>query len=196
MSEMRDSVRPQHSFVPTYEPHTSVGFRRVTARHPCPVCGRKKWCQVTRDGRLAHCMSESRGAIKRAKGDGYLHVLIEDRHSVYSTRPGAISDTDQRRAFSAPTPIAPLAIRHAAYGRLIAFRPRPVSPRSLSPPPRTDCSPAGYRRKTHIVSAPCRRESATATSWRARLLASSQNSSRRTRRCTSYPASSACRASG
>ena len=65
-------------FSSTYEPRVNVGFQRVTARRPCPVCGRKKWCQVTRDGRLAHCMWESRGAVKRAKDDGYIHVLVYD----------------------------------------------------------------------------------------------------------------------
>ncbi len=78
MSEMRDPARTRHSFVSTYEPHTGVGFRRVTSRDPCPICGRKKWCQVTRDRRLAHCMWESRGSIKRAKDDGYIHVLTHD----------------------------------------------------------------------------------------------------------------------
>src|SRR5947209_19361316 len=65
-------------FSPVYEARLNVGFRRVTARHPCPICGRKKWCQVKRDGRLAHCMWESRGAVKRAKDDGYIHILVYD----------------------------------------------------------------------------------------------------------------------
>ncbi len=125
MFEMRDPARPRQSFVSTYEPHTSGGFRRVTARDPCPVCGRKKWCQVTRDRRLAHCMWESRGAIKRAKDGGYIHVLIEDPRSFYPTRRNTILDTDEhlRHAAPGPTPIAPLEIRHAVYGRLIALSP-------------------------------------------------------------------------
>ena len=57
-------------YSPSFEPRVNVGFQRVTARHPCPVCGRRKWCQVTRDGRLAHCMREARGSVKRAKDGG------------------------------------------------------------------------------------------------------------------------------
>ncbi len=108
-----------------FEPRPFVGFDRATIKNPCPVCGAKKYCQVTKDGRLAHCMKESVGAIKRAKDGGYVHILIEEAFSFNATRPGAILNTDehQRRAAQEPTPIAPLEIRHAAYGRLIALSP-------------------------------------------------------------------------
>jgi hypothetical protein len=55
-----------------------MGFRRVTARETCPICKPTKWCQVTRDGKLAHCMWESVGSVKRAKDDDYIHILVHD----------------------------------------------------------------------------------------------------------------------
>jgi hypothetical protein len=105
---------------PAYEPRINVGFQRVTARRPCPVCGHKKWCQVTRDGRLAHCMWESRGSVKRAKDDGYIHVLVYDttsdsnshyRPNTLNTRPRLASD------------LAPLEIRDSAYSKLLQLSP-------------------------------------------------------------------------
>lgn len=120
MFEMLDSVRPRHSFVSTDEPHTGVGFRRVTTRDPCPICGRKKWCQVTRDGRLAHCMWEVRGAIKRAKDDGYIHVLthealfIPTAHHRQNTLNHIIANASE---------LAPLEIRDAVYSKLLELSP-------------------------------------------------------------------------
>lgn len=70
-------------------------------------------------------MKESAGAVKRAKDGGYVHILLEDQRSFYPTRPGAILSTDehQRSTTQEPTPIAPLEIRDAAYGQLIAMSP-------------------------------------------------------------------------
>lgn len=107
-------------FSPAHEPRVNVGFQRVTARRPCPVCGRKKWCQVTRDRRLAHCMWESRGAVKRAKDGGYIHVLAYD------------TPFEPARKYY-PTPLnihhglgselAPLEIRDSAYSKLLKLSP-------------------------------------------------------------------------
>jgi len=119
MFEMRDSARPRHSFVSAYEPHTSASFRRVTVRDPCPICGRKKWCQVTRDGRLAHCMWEARGSIKRAKDEGYIHVLIHVATQTLKAnfRHTILNDT------TVPSELAPLEIRGAAYSKLLELSP-------------------------------------------------------------------------
>ena len=119
---MLDTKMPNSKriFSHTYEPRVNVGFQRVTGRRPCPVCGRKKWCQVTRDGRLAHCMWEAKGAVKRAKDDGYIHVLAYDTpldsNSNYSPntlniRPRLASD------------LAPLEIRDSAYSKLLELSP-------------------------------------------------------------------------
>jgi len=120
MFEMRDSARPRHSFISTYEPHTGVGFRRVTARDPCPICRRKKWCQATRDRRLAHCMWESRGAVKRAKDEGYIHVLI---HDALPASNAITHRTILNDSTSFPSELAPLEIRDAAYSKLLELSP-------------------------------------------------------------------------
>lgn len=105
---------------PTYEPRVNVGFQRVTARRPCPVCGRRKWCQVTRDGRLAHCMWEARGAVKRAKDDGYIHVLVYDTPLDSSSNHSPNTLNTRPRLASNP---APLEIRDSAYSKLLELSP-------------------------------------------------------------------------
>ena len=107
-------------FSPTYEPRVNVGFQRVTARRPCPVCGRKKWCQVTRDGRLAHCMWESRGAVKRAKDDGYIHVLVFDTTLEPARKyyPTALNNHH-----GPSSELAPLEVRDSAYSKLLELSP-------------------------------------------------------------------------
>ena len=129
----RAGKQPLNGMSSRYAPRLLVGFTRATRRKPCPICGAKKYCQVTRDERLAHCMKESVGAVKRAKDGGYVHVLIEEPIPLNATRPGTIVTTDEqpRRPAAEPTPIAPLEIRHAAYHKLIALSPASHYPREL-----------------------------------------------------------------
>jgi hypothetical protein len=130
---MREGKQPLNGMSSRYAPRVHVGFTRATGRKPCPICGAKKYCQVTRDERLAHCMKESVGAVKRAKDGGYVHVLIEEPIPFNATRPSTIVTTDEQpsRPASEPTPIAPLEIRHAAYQKLIALSPASYYPRDL-----------------------------------------------------------------
>ncbi|MCP9495437.1 MAG: DUF3854 domain-containing protein [Pyrinomonadaceae bacterium MAG19_C2-C3] len=107
-------------FGSSYGSRPHVGFRRVTTQHPCPVCGGKKWCQVTQDGRLAHCMREACGAIKQAKDDGYIHVLIHDDTLAMSVTRNA-NAFDRNRNLK--TELAPLEIRDAVYSKLLELSP-------------------------------------------------------------------------
>ncbi|HEX6625591.1 MAG TPA: hypothetical protein VF064_17885 [Pyrinomonadaceae bacterium] len=88
---------------------------------------------MTRDGRLAHCMKESAGTVKRAKDGGYVHVLVEDRIPFGATRPDTISTTNglPRRPAPGPTAVVPLEVRYAAYQKLIALSPASLYPREL-----------------------------------------------------------------
>jgi hypothetical protein len=121
----REVKQPFTTTSSRYAPRLHVGFTRATRRSPCPVCGAKKYCQVTRDGALAHCMKESAGAVKRARDGGYVHILVEESPAHYTTRPNIILNANEphHRAAFEPTPLAPLEIRHAAYSRLIALSP-------------------------------------------------------------------------
>ncbi len=117
----------------SYGPRINVGFRRVTAREPCPICRRTKWCQVTRDGKLAHCMWESVGSVKRARDDGYLHVLIDDQRHTPHTSAHHLTSHHQPAASAG---LAPLEIRDAVYRRLIELSPAWKYERELVTAPR------------------------------------------------------------
>jgi hypothetical protein len=107
-------------FNPSFEPRMRVGFERVIGRRPCPICGRTKWCQVTRDGRLAHCMGESRGSVERAKDGGYIHVLAYD--TPFEQSRNHYPNTWKNR-HGTGSELAPLEIRDSVYSKLIEFSP-------------------------------------------------------------------------
>ncbi len=48
---------------------------RVTRERPCPICGAPKWCSVSADGKVCHCMREPKGRLKAANDDGHVHLL-------------------------------------------------------------------------------------------------------------------------
>lgn len=58
------------------------GWRSVSARRPCPICGRpnhdhtSRWCAVATDGGAAICHFVSEGAKSQTEQGGYIHVLI------------------------------------------------------------------------------------------------------------------------
>lgn len=120
----RENQQSSNDFARRYHEPLRVGFTRATRKNPCPICGAKKYCQVTRDNRLAHCMKESSGAIKQARDGGYLHLLGHDLSCIAATA------TNLRSANLAvphrqpmPTPLAPIEIRDAAYRKLIELSP-------------------------------------------------------------------------
>jgi hypothetical protein len=55
------------------------GWRRVTAKHPCPICSKGNWCTVSIDGHMAACRRVEAGAFKtKADKNGdpvYLHRM-------------------------------------------------------------------------------------------------------------------------
>jgi hypothetical protein len=97
-----------------------VGFNRASRRNPCPICGAKKYCGVTRDGRLAHCMYVDTGSIKIAKDGGYLHLLIDDRCDLTQI---SKQQHIKKQVTSELSTLAPLEVRHAVYSRLIELSP-------------------------------------------------------------------------
>lgn len=120
----REPQQLSNDFARRYPEPLRVGFTRATRKNPCPICGAKKYCQVTRDNRLAHCMKESVGAIKQARDGGYLHLLVHE-----SPRTASTTATLQTANLAVPyrqstsTSLAPIEIRDAAYRKLIELSP-------------------------------------------------------------------------
>lgn len=55
------------------------GYVRVSRRHPCPICGKRDWCLLARDGSVAICPRVPDGAKKFLGESGYLHELQDNR---------------------------------------------------------------------------------------------------------------------
>src|SRR6516164_9771720 len=56
--------------------HRHGKWQRVSAKYPCPICGKPKWCSVSADGRLAACRRIEQGAYRtRQDKDGALYYL-------------------------------------------------------------------------------------------------------------------------
>ena len=54
-------------------------MRRVSAAHPCPVCGKPDWCLVAPDGTAAICTR--RESDKRCGSAGHLNHLNQSTHT-------------------------------------------------------------------------------------------------------------------
>lgn len=50
-----------------------MNWTRVTAKHPCPICGKPDWCTITPDGTAASCMRIQ--SEKQLANGGYLHRI-------------------------------------------------------------------------------------------------------------------------
>lgn len=51
------------------------GWRNVSRREPCPICGKPDWCGVTTDGAVCHCMRVE--SDRPCPSGGWFHFLIE-----------------------------------------------------------------------------------------------------------------------
>lgn len=62
----------------------SAGWRRVSRREPCPVCGHDDWCGVSDDGAVCHCMRAE--SARPCAGGGWLHFLAERPRPAFAPR--------------------------------------------------------------------------------------------------------------
>jgi len=58
-------------------------WQEANAAEPCPICGNKKWCRRSPDGKWVACRREARGAVKTKRysdgGEAYIHDLQPGR---------------------------------------------------------------------------------------------------------------------
>ncbi len=59
-----------------------VRWVRTTRRYPCPVCGKSGYCEVSDDGKTAHCMRVPSGVPMRHRQGGWLHQLAPSDNGV------------------------------------------------------------------------------------------------------------------
>lgn len=53
------------------------GWRRVSRKNPCPICGKSDNCEVSDDGAMVYCGRVEEGSIKQNAGGQFLHRLRE-----------------------------------------------------------------------------------------------------------------------
>lgn len=73
---------------------SAAGWRRVSAREQCPVCGKPDWCLVARNGGAAICARTE--SARRAGAAGYLHRL-----------PPGVAPPPPRPTYTPPKPPPP-----------------------------------------------------------------------------------------
>jgi 5S rRNA maturation endonuclease (ribonuclease M5) len=72
-----------------------MGWKRVTARRPCPICDKPDWCTISDDGTLACCMRAKSDHV--AGNGGYIHPLtssVSVRYAAPSTDTNISPDCD------------------------------------------------------------------------------------------------------
>ena len=99
-------------------PNASSNWQRVSAAHPCPICGKSDYCALTVDGRLAKCMRVEAGAFRTDRDKNgspfYLHRLGGEARSTFELPP----DTGSAGAHRA-NPDSLHAVYDALLGGLI-----------------------------------------------------------------------------
>jgi putative DNA primase/helicase len=95
-----------------------VNLLRVSSRHPCPICGRPKWCSVSDDGAWAICTKEASERPTR-DGVGWLHRLAqsEKRNGHDSVRANGTGPTTRYAVVDANGALAAIHCRRDPPGR-------------------------------------------------------------------------------
>ena len=59
-------------------------WNKCSPKFPCPICGHKKWCMVTKNGGVALCQHISQGSFKTAeKTGGWYHKLKSKEDNIF-----------------------------------------------------------------------------------------------------------------
>lgn len=98
----------------------ATGYKRVSRRSPCQVCGKPDWCSTTRDHNIAFCARTATNADRvSSKGWG---IFYYDSRRTY--RAGSNLPT-KKLSRSKLTSVASVETRHRIYQRLINLSPLP-----------------------------------------------------------------------
>src|ERR1044072_3679273 len=93
----------------------SVGFKRVSKKRPCRICGKHTYCGFSRDDGTSICMRISAGSRGLSRNGGNIHVHPEI--PFITIRPRI------QRPMSQSIPLASLEIRDAVFRELIRISP-------------------------------------------------------------------------
>ena len=105
---------PSRGSGPNLPSLVSGGFKRVSKRRPCRICGKATYCGFATDERVSICMRVSSGSRGPSRNGGNIHVHCE---IPFTTVRQEVPDT------SNSIPLAPLEIRDAVFRELIRVSP-------------------------------------------------------------------------
>ncbi len=95
-----------------------IGYRRVSRKSPCRICGKPDWCSTTVDHDISFCARSTTNADRLScDGWGIYYNNIKRLFDPSSTFSAKI------QSYSIQTPIAPIEHRHRIYKKLIQLSP-------------------------------------------------------------------------
>lgn len=95
-----------------------IGYRRVTAKSPCRICGKPDWCSTTVDHNVSFCARSTANADRLSR-DGWGIYYSNFKRRIGPTR----TFSTKTQAYPKQTPIAPIEHRHKIYKKLIQLSP-------------------------------------------------------------------------
>lgn len=106
-----------------------VGYRRVSKKRPCSICGKPDWCSTTAFETISFCARSTSNADRISRYGWGVYYSQASRSAIYFD-PGRAPTRFPRRKTTIPKPLASPAIRDRVYRKLIELSPA-TSSRSL-----------------------------------------------------------------
>jgi len=99
----------------------ATGYKRVSKKRPCDICGKPDWCSTTAEETISFCARSTLNADRISRyGWG---VYYRDRHRyVFDFKRNPKLPTKQKKSRSSQT-LAPPSIRDRVYRKLIEISP-------------------------------------------------------------------------
>ncbi|MGD9628563.1 MAG: hypothetical protein AB7V18_04915 [Pyrinomonadaceae bacterium] len=95
-----------------------IGYRRVSRKSPCRICGKPDWCSTTVDQNISFC-ARSTTYADRLSRDGWGIYYNNFKRLIGPTK----TFSAKAQAYSIQTRIAPIEHRHKIYKKLIQLSP-------------------------------------------------------------------------
>lgn len=104
-----------------YAAMTAIGYRRVSKKSPCRICGKPDWCSTTANGIISFCARSTHNS-DRISPYGW-GVYYHDRFGLSKSCDHNYNWPPKRRSTPVPIGLAPFPIRDKVYRKLIELSP-------------------------------------------------------------------------
>ena len=96
----------------------NIGYRRVSRKCPCRICGKPDWCSTTVDQNISFCARSATNADRLSR-DGWGIYYNNFKRLINQTSPFS----EKTHSYSKHSTIAPIEHRHKIYKKLIQLSP-------------------------------------------------------------------------